>query len=236
MAGLDMFSGAMPSMSGTVNTLTYVLIAFFVVVILGGGIFVYYVNKKFNKRIKLFRKAGDRVVKFAEDTGMFQKIGIEGDVWLKLRASKKILPKPRFEMSKDEFWYFERKDGEFVDFTLQDMNLAKSEAELCFVAEDMRLSRLGIGKILDAEFKKPSFWEKYGSSILAIIMMIIFIVGMIISYKHDETISKQAMATAQQIGPISEKLEKIAMALDRTVSRGYSGAIPVNESQGVKLG
>lgn len=230
-----MFAGAMPSVSGTVNTLTYILIAFFVVVVLGGGIFVYVMNKKFNKKIKLFRKAGDRVVKFAEDTGMFQKIGVEGDVWLRLRASKKILPKPRFEVAMNEHWYFERKDGEFVDFVLQDMNLARSEAELCFVAEDMRLSRLGIGKILDAEFKKPGFWEKYGSSILAIIMMIIFIVGMIISYKHDESVSKQAAATAQQIGPIADKLDKIALALDRTISRSYSGMVPVNESGGVEL-
>ena len=65
-------------------------------------VYFYYMNMKFSKKIKLFRKVGSSIIPVATDKGMFARIGRAGDYWLVTRKLKKTLPRPKIQMAKDE--------------------------------------------------------------------------------------------------------------------------------------
>ena len=92
--------------------------------------------------------------------GQFARIGKAGDYWCKLKKFKKTLPRPRRQVEKNTYWFYEREDGEWVNFTLNDFDDGMKKAGAYFVDEDMRLQRLGIQKNLQERlwiFAKKNF-------------------------------------------------------------------------------
>lgn len=189
----------------------YVIIA----LIIGGMIFIaiylWFQNKKFNKKIVLFKKVGNKVIPIGNDRAMFERVGTAGDYWCRTKTIKKTLPRPRIEMAKNEYWYYEREDGEWINFSLGDIDDQMKSAKAYYVDEDMRLQRLGIQKNLIDRFHKVTFWEKYGNFIMNIGFMIVFaFVAFGLLNQMDKT-GKQLSGTYNTAG---EKMEKAFNAWD----------------------
>ena len=137
-----------PSFSGIGHWLVYFLVAVVIACLLAIGVFILIINFKFNKKVILFKKVSGKVIPIGKDRAMLERIGLAGDSWLKTKRFKKILPRPKIEMEKNTYWYFERDDGEWINFSLQDMDEVMKTAKAYYVDEDMRLSRLGIQRNL----------------------------------------------------------------------------------------
>lgn len=220
MAGEEILTGFIANkMPSGELVLKFAAVLGIVVVIVGLLAFLIYMQfqkRIYNKKIKLFRKVGGRVTKIAEDMAMFERIGIGGDMWCKTKTFKKIIPKPRIQMEPNCYWMYEREDGEWINFSLEDIDLKMKEANAYFVDEDMRLQRLGIQKNLAARFQKQTFMEKYGGMIIYGLFVLVVTVCLVVLFQKMEG----AYTGAAQM---ADSVKTMAEALNNLVSHTQSG-------------
>jgi len=99
------------------------------------------------------------------------------------KRPKKYIMAGTIQSGKSKFLHFEREDGEWVNFGLEDIDKAMKTAGARYIQSDMRAGRIAISNILEARFKgKESFWEKYGSMITQTIFYLIVSVSMVIIF------------------------------------------------------
>lgn len=182
---------------------------------------VYFLIKyiRFNKTIILFQKIGGKVIPTAIDKGMFQRIGSAGDYWMITRKFKKILPRPKILMGKNQYYFFEREDGEWINFSIEDIDMKMKKAEVYYIDEDMRLQRLGIYKNLEARFQKVGFWEKYGAYIVMAITVLILLVCVIILFKS-------MTEHWDKMGSVANAMTEMARSVDAMATRVGGGVKP----------
>lgn len=181
-------------------------LSFIVVALLVGIIIWIMVIRRYNKKIVLFKKIGGKVVKVGEDKGTFERVGIAGDYWLRMMGSKKIVARPKLEISKNEFWFYEREDGEWINFVLEDIDKRMKDMNIYYIDEDMRLNRIAIQKNLVDRYKKGGFWEKYGTLISFALFVIIITICLIVLFTKLKDVAGGLSAAAGS-------MEKLANAL-----------------------
>lgn len=182
------------------GTLGSVLIwGFVIILVLGllGWILFWYINKRsYTQNIWIFGKVGGvPMLKFI-DKGRMLAFGMAGDRLLNLKKMKKFLPPPRIQMGKDIYWFYEREDGELINFSLEDLDERQKKAGAYYVDTDMRMQRLGIEKNLRERMERKGFFEKYGSTIAGAIFVIMVTVALVVLFSKlkDVAISMDGMA------------------------------------------
>jgi len=211
---------------GAISWTTVLLIVGGMILVAGvviWGVIIVMNRLKYNKKLKLFRKVGNEIVPVLDDKGWFARVGTAGDQWCKVQKFKKTLPRPRKQMAKDEYWFYEREDGEWVNFSLKDFDEDMKKAGAYFVDEDMRLQRLGIQKNLENRFQKVTFWQKYGGMIMNILFMVIVTVCLVILFKE----MKDNWAVGREM---ASAVRDMAVQVQNLYTRGQSGAVTVGES------
>ncbi len=215
---------SLPSVSGDsiVSILMYGGIGLIVLVGLVFGCYIFYDKMRYNKTIVVFKKINGTPVPVGQDKARFERIGIAGDYWLRTKKSKKILPRPRIESGVNTFWYFEREDGEWINFNLKDIDEQMKKAGAYFTDEDMRLQRLGIEKNLKDRFVKEGLWAKYGNTIMSIIFLLIITVCLVVLFQN--------MSGAWAgIDSASSSIKDMALAIkDMNLCKGGGGALVPN--------
>lgn len=206
-----------PTFNNAGHWIMYFLIGVVVACVLAIGIYLFIINLKFNKKIVLFRKISGKVIPVATDKGMSERIGLAGDTWLRTKKFRKILPRPKIEMEKNTFWYFEREDGEWINFSLKDMDSVMKKADAYYVDEDMRLQRLGIQRNLKDRFDKANFWDKYGNMIMGVIFFLIVTICLIVIFNKINDLVKA-------LPVLAHALESLANA----IASNQNGMVPIN--------
>lgn len=225
LGGMAQLAGFnMPNMSAIGNIVVVILISIFIICIFAALIFVIIINNQYNKRIVIFRKINGKITPIDEDKGFFEKIGMAGDYWLKLKKYKKILSRPKKEIAKNTFWYFEREDGEWLNFILEDIDEKLKIAKAEYIDEDMRLQRLGIEKNLRENFKKQSFWEKWGGTILSVGFILIVTICLVVLFQKLNDLTGAMNGAASSI-------TKLAEATKDLIITKSGGMLPVNATK-----
>jgi hypothetical protein len=178
--------------------------------LVGFGIYYLLNYFKWNKTVVLFRKVGNRIIPVQTDKGMFERIGSSGDYWLKTQKLKKTLPRPKIEMGTNTFWFYEREDGELINFELDDIDAQMRKAGAYFVDEDMRLQRLGIAKNLKDRLIKETFWQKYGTTIMLVIFCLIVTICLVVLFQKMQGNWDSARQTAVAIEHMASSVEQMS--------------------------
>ncbi|MHA1471119.1 MAG: hypothetical protein ACTSSP_11250 [Candidatus Asgardarchaeia archaeon] len=224
MAGIgNMLSDAgigLPNISKSSIAQWSIILGIAVVVAIGLGFFIYWFMTylKYNKKIKIFRKVGTLIMPIASDSACFERVGAGGDYWCRTKKTKKILPRPKIQMDKNEFWFYEREDGEWINFALKDFDIEMKQAGAYYVDEDMRLQRLGIQKNLQERFNKVTFWDKYFGMIMTIVFIMIITICLVVLFNKMEGNWEQATRA-------SEAIEHMAKSVDAMTARTTSGVV-----------
>ena len=225
MAGLDTLTDAginvVPQFDA--GKLGLYFLYFIVGVVVAGIVVVgiiYVINYlKWNIKIVLFKKINNVVIPVNSFKGMLQRIGKAGDHWLATKKVKKRLPRPQIWMGKQLVWYYERQDGEWINFSIRDIDEDMKKAGAYYVDEDMRLQRLGIEKNLE-QLKTEGFWKKHGPTIMIIMGFMLMLIAVIVVFNQ---IKEMYSAITQSANAIKD----LALALEST-SRGiHGGVVPV---------
>jgi len=184
------------------------------------GIYWVFQYLRWNKKVLLFRKVSNRIIPLVNDKAMFERVGMSGDYWLKTKTMKKTLPRPKIEMGKNTYWFYEREDGEWINFELSDIDSQMKKAGVYYVDEDMRLQRLGIQKNLAARLIKESFWQKYGTTIMLIIFVLIVTISLVVLFQKMQGNWTAAAETARAIEHMASAVEQMSQNI------GGSGVKP----------
>jgi len=177
-------TGMLPSVSkGAISTiLVWIAGSILLAIIICGVVILLFYHLMYNQRVKLFKKIGDKIIPVSDFKARFIKIGKAGDRQFYIRGIKKYLPTPTIQMGKNIFWFYEREDGEWINFSLQDFDKIMKKAGAFYVDFDMRMSRIGIEKNLGERLMKQSFWDKYGATLMNIMAFLIICVALVIFF------------------------------------------------------
>lgn len=212
----------LPALTTIQSVLIYVGIGIVIAIILVFGGIWWWQRRKFSKTIRMFKKVGNRSIPIGTDKAMFERVGLAGDYWAKTQKFGKYLAKPQIEMSKDEFWYYIREDGEWINFGLDDIDQQMKDAGVYFLDEDMRLTRLAIEKNLMQRYDKKSFWDKYGVMIMYGLAFLIIAILLIVLFQR---LTPLAGAISGSVGKLSESCDKAMDTCNNIISHVYSGLV-----------
>lgn len=209
--------------------LLVVFLALLIIGLIVGVIFIFSIKKKYWIKIHVFRLMGNIPTRIAIYSARDIPFGRAGDRLWKVAPAGinklkiiKWLPVGKKQTANGEFWYYIREDGEWINFTLADIDEKLSIAGVKYVSEDMRLQRLATDRLLEQRLMDKTFWEKYKETIMLIIFFLVITLSMvIIFYQFSKIIDKLA--------PLVDGITKSNEMLMRSCSTNSTnyGLLPV---------
>lgn len=231
------------NLGGTLTGLSGIAIVVAISVVIIGlvGVIVYsrVIKKSYWINIQVFRLIGNIPTRVAIYSAREVAFGMAGDkLWrvapagmIKLKTIK-WLPVGKIQTAPREFWYYIREDGEWINFQLSDLNKTSKEMGVRFVSEDMRLQRLATERLLEQRLLDKTFWEKWGTTIMMIIVFLVVAICMVvIFYQFSKLLDKFAQVTQIQLETSKILLKTfgenyVNNAINNTAG-GTEGLIPV---------
>lgn len=194
---------------GTVgNAMVWVFISFIVFAFII-AVVVYIIYKKtYNQKILIFGLMGNVPTLKESDLAKIVRIGAVGDTLFYIQRKKKYITPPTIQMAKRVWWFWERSDGELINFGLENVDELFRKAGIYYIDTDMRMQRLGIEKNLRDRFEKVSFWQKYGSAIMGALFVIMVTVALVVLFAKLVDVSKALEKTAQSIQSMADSVDK----------------------------
>lgn len=171
---------------------TFLLIILIVFMILGGLIVLialWYRNRQYKYTIPLFANVGNKPTRIGKYKAKPVSIGRAGDKLWFVKGVKKWIPPATIQSASNEFWHWVREDGEWINFSMDDLDEHSKKAGVHYIQQDMRSNRLATEKLLENTLIKKKFWEKYGMVIGYVVFFLLLSVAMvIIMYMFGETV------------------------------------------------
>jgi len=202
-----------------IGTLGTILIWIFMSLIVVGfviAIVIWIIYKKtYNQNIHIYRMLGNKPSLTLIDKAKIIRMGAVGDTLFQLRKMKKFIAPPTIQIAPHIWWYWQRPDGELINFTLGDIDEQMRKAGVQYVDTDMRMQRLGIEKNLRDRFEKIGFWQKYGATVMGIIFVVMVTIALIVLFSKLVDVAKAMDSTAQAITKMAESVDKFY-----TISQG----------------
>lgn len=224
------------TLSSTKTFLLYlVLVVFLVCIIIGISIWVYF-TRKYNLKVVVYKRINNQFQKIGVRKAALQRVSLAGDYVLFVRGFKKTLPAPLIQMGANEYWYFIRKDGEWINFGMPDMDQetvdkwekkqiqegkAAGTSKVHFVDFDMRMHRLGIEKNLRDRHIKSNWFKENAVTIVATVFFILLTIMLVIIFMQ----WKEAQGAT---GEMAVQVKNMAEAVKSFYSQTFSGVQPAD--------
>lgn len=217
--------GGMIPKAGTIYTVMIVIaIALVIAVFISIAVWVWLDKKKYNKKIILHRIVSGKLQKIGVFRATFEKVGVSGDVWCRVKSGLftiiKTVTRPKLEYEKNVYLFFERQDGEWINFSIENIDEKMKKANVFYLDEDMRLHRIGIQKNLERRLEKKTFWQEWGGTIMNLVFLLILTVCLIVLFNKLVLVSDGLVKAANAISELSR-------AASQTCATMGSGIVPV---------
>lgn len=205
------------------NVIFIIVISLFIIGLVAVLIVLRVNAKKYKYKIPLYTKVGNIPTRIAVAKAKPVPFGRAGDqLWfVKGKGIKKWIAPASIQSAKNEFWHWIREDGEWVNFSMQDLDTISKQAGVKYVKQEARLTRLAIDRLLEQRLMNKSFWEKWGVIIGYVIFFLVITIALVIFFH-------QYGKSVEKTGEILDKADAI---LEKAVSaerKTNSGLIPVD--------
>jgi hypothetical protein len=227
------------NMGGSLGTLGTILLVIAIAVVIIGliGVLFYWfgIKKKYWITIEVSRLIGGQPMRVATYSAREVAFGMAGDkLWrvvpegmIKLKTIK-WLPVGKIQSAPRVWKYWIREDGEWINY--QDANLDELSKQMGakFVQEDMRLQRLATERLLEQRLMNKTFWEKWGTTVMMIIVFLVVAVCMVvIFYQFSKLLDKMGSIIATQDATTKVIIKYCGQGAFNTTSLdGGQGLIP----------
>ena len=123
--------------------------------------------------------------------------------------------------------FYERPDKELINFGLEDIDELMRLAGIRYLHEDVRMQRLGIEKNLTDNFKKQSFWGKWGATIMNALYILLVTISLVVLFAKLIDVSGAIGDMATSVKEMSDTIKGVAPSTrpDETTT-GTSGLVP----------
>lgn len=203
---------------------------FFVVLglVVGISVFIWIRNKEYNKTIHIFKEINGVTTPVGTDKAREIIIPRTSIRVFHLKKNKVYLARPSYETGKNQYWYFIRRDGEWINVRPENLNKKMDELGLFFDHTDMRLINENLKSLIDSNWGGQSFWQKYAQYIaVGILTLLLFIGGFIYMYQA----SKVTKMQASSIEKMDHVVDKVNNLLEHA-NRIQTGSLAVQSSGG----
>jgi len=219
--GLDRFN--LLGSSLFLNVLFLIILAVFILGLIATGIILWVNHKKYKYRIPLYTKVGNVPTRIATLKAKPVPFGRAGDqLWyVKGKGVRKWIAPPSIQSAKNEFWHWIREDGEWVNFSMADLDDISQKAGVKYVKQEARLTRLAIDRLLEQRLQGKSFLEKWGLVIGYVLFFLVITIALVIFFHQYEKATESLNGILSKADTILDK----AVALERGTG-GTSGLIP----------
>lgn len=190
-----------------------------ILLILTGAFTFWYLNKKsYNKTI----------IKFREVNGISRRVGTEKakEIILPntsvrayyLKNSKFFLPRPSIETGTDEYWYFIRDDGEWLNIGMDNINIELKKLKLKFDHTDMRMANAALKRLVDKSYKKLNWVKEWAPYIgFAVIIIMLAIAGYLVMGEAAK-VTNAAARNVDSLATITETLNDVLVNINNIAS------------------
>lgn len=197
---------------GSLSTFGSFLLGVVIVVLILGliGVLIYFWLRKrqYKYIIPLYARVGNEPTRIATYRAKEVRMGRAGDsLWFVGRA-KKFIPPPTIQSAPREYWHWLREDGEWINFSMKDLDEESKKANVKYIHQDMRMTRLATDKLLEQRLMSKSFLEKWGLVLGYIVFFLVLTVAMvIIFYQFSSVVDKVAL--------LLDRLDSLIVKADR---------------------
>lgn len=190
------------------SILLVIVIAVVIIALIGLLIYWRTVKKKYWITIEVSRLIGGRAMRVATYCAREVPFGMAGDkLWrvcgLGMFAKFNVikwLPVGKIQSAPRVWKYWIREDGEWINYGDENLDELSKKMNVRFVQEDMRLQRLATERLLEQRLLNKSFWEKWGATIMMIILFLVLAICMvIIFYQFSKLLDKFAQVESTQL-------------------------------------
>lgn len=217
------FSGGW-GLIGTI--LIVVMISIFIFGIIAGAIIYYFYRKTWTEKAMIYRVVAGKMYLLRTDKAKYKRIGRVGDRLFYIGGkTKRYLGLPQFSIAPHTWKFFERSDGELINFALDNLDEIMKKAGVHYLHEDVRMQRLGIEKNLKESFKKQSWWGKYGGIIMNVIYVLFVTVSLVILFAKLVDVSGAIKDMAQSVKEMADAIKGQQGQRPNEVE-GTSGLVP----------
>jgi hypothetical protein len=183
---LDIFTG---NKIATIALVVFIALVIFI----GIGFLVYMIYKKriYIYTIVVYKNIGNNPTRAGVFKARNISIGKAGDNLWFVGGCKKYITVPSIQSGRNEFWFWIRDDGEWVNFGLKDLDEDFKKAGAKYIHQDMRMQRLATDRLLEQRLLQKSFWDQYGTTIMTVLFFLIIAVSLtIFMYMFGKNIDK----------------------------------------------
>jgi len=123
-----------------------------------------------------------------------------GDKLWYVPKAKKYIGVGSLQSAPNEYSYFEREDGEWINFEIPDIDEKMKKAGVKYLQQDMRSQRIAISNILEQRFSdQKSWWEKYGNLVTYTIFYLVVAISMVVIFYQWSNIADKIGALFDRI-------------------------------------
>jgi hypothetical protein len=241
LSSINPFASVNISSLGKFGTIAIIVaIATVILVLTGCLIYWCYVRKQYWIGIEVSRMIGGHPMRVATYCAREIPFGMAGDkLWrvcgLGMFAKFKVikwLPCGKIQSAPRVWKYWIREDGEWINYVDDNLDEVSKKMGIRFVQEDMRLQRLATERLLEQRLMNKTFWEKWGTTIMTIILFLVIAICMVlIFYQFSKIIDKFSEVTNIQLETSKILLkvfgENYIEGILNQTSGGGQGLIPV---------
>jgi len=213
------------SNSGFGGIVTIVLAIVLITIIAGLGIWWWYMNRIYNRKIIIFENiAGQGYQPTGKDTARLIKIGDGGEELLFLRGRKVYRTAYGRKMGKNTYWFAVGQDGYWYNTLLGDLDTKMGMLDIEPIDRDMRYMHVAIRKNIQERYRKLSVGERYAPVIISIGLLLVFFIGNWFMITKTGDLINQAAKLIEAAKPIAESMQQVAAHMD-TLCSGGAGVI-----------
>lgn len=188
-------------------------------------IYMWYMNRLFNKKIKVFENiSGAGWQQTGNDRAKIVKIGDGGEELMFLKKRKVFRTAYGKKMGRNEYWFAVGQDGYWYNVVLGDLDAKMGMLDIEPIDRDMRYMHVAIRKNVQERYRKIKFMEKYGTMIMSFAFLIIMIIAVWLLMSKAGDLINQATVTVEAVKPIADALTNAIGKLDTIC--GGSGIRP----------
>lgn len=207
--------------SSIATVLIVVFIAFAILGLITALVLYYIYLRSFKNIAHIYKEVQGKTQLVLVDKFKQIKLGNAGDVIIKLKKAKKILPFPNIQSGKRLYLFYVTSDGEWYNIGVENFNTKRKELGLHFTDADMRYSRLAIEEAMKQKLTLKSFWDKYGGMITYGMFVLLITICLVVLFSQG---GKFYDGMIRSVEAMTHYTEMVAQTFNQTVSNNISNS------------
>ncbi len=131
-----------------------------------------------------------------------------------LKKRKFYLPRPSIQTGKQNYMFFIRKDGEWVNVGYSNLNEEMKALKLNYDHTDMRMANASLKRLVDDSYKKINWIKEYAPYIAIGILVLLLGISSYINTKEMGTVASTFNAASTSNSLIVDDLREILQTMD----------------------